>query len=875
MDTTVRTADVGLTVDLQGIIEIFGNSLYNEFGAIVRELAQNGHDAVIEAYARRDDRGRDLEDYWVNVHYDERSRTLVIADSGIGMDKESITKNLNEFGKSGKRDVREEVARASRGEGLYIIGLYGVGFLSAMAVSERVEVWSKSAHGAPILWLYETGGLTARVEDAEPEEFERLRRRYGLRAGSPEGTGSLVICTLSAKVEEEYLVDSDVIREGLRRYARLLRVPVFFNGERISTRSPAWADPARASPDDWGEMIREATGDTPLLVIPVYSPPDKLDLEGVLWIPPRRTFLGDTGHIEVYVRRMFVTRDDRLIRPEWARFLTGMINSNKMGRIVSGNTVIEDRHAAEAREFIKDRIIEAFCDLRSLPEEEYWRVIGKYDDIIKKSAADNEEFLSCVWDKLRVKARSRWLTVPECLASVKRRIDSDNVLYCCETENQDFAAGVVSDSTKIPVLSLWSLADSVFVKAVVDQRKLDLRPYNELADAVIKKPADEDAYQGLITACAAEGIAAEIREYAPVHMPAILMEDTSVEEQRAILLDVLQKTGNRTNRAIAKQFQDMLIRGSSVNRGAVFYLNASNTLIEELLAATFETQRAIGRALYCISYMSLVPELRQYEVETIYKSICSVLMTLLQQGRPDRADDEGGGPRPHGHRPTRLFLITPYAAAYQKIEAAVREVFESPPYFFEIVLARDFMNESQLLENIRSHIEAADGFIAEISELNPNVLLELGAVLVKKDHGRPAILLRATDGKEIPADIRGELCVPYGSLAAAAEAIVDDIRRAIESNGRTTLSGVRALLDRQTCKVLTAGLLRRPQFRLSPEEADLIRKSYPTVEQFLGATPGEVARVVAGLEEAMAKYAQDQLRKLIPPAEQTSAAVST
>ena len=30
-----------------------------------------------------------------------------------------------------------------------LIGLYGVGFLSAMAVSERVEVWSKAVGSAP------------------------------------------------------------------------------------------------------------------------------------------------------------------------------------------------------------------------------------------------------------------------------------------------------------------------------------------------------------------------------------------------------------------------------------------------------------------------------------------------------------------------------------------------------------------------------------------------------------------------------------------------------------------------------------------------------------------------------------------------------
>ena len=214
--------------------------------------------------------------------------------------------------------------------------------------------------------------------------------------------------------------------------------------------------------------------------------------------------------------------------------------------------------------------------------------------------------------------------------------------------------------------------------------------------------------------------------------------------------------------------------------------------------------------------MSLVPELRQYEVETIYKSICSVLMALLQQGRPAPVAAEDRFPQPPGRRPTRLFMITPYAQAYQRVEDAVREVFEGPPDFFEIVLARDFMNESQLLENIRSHIDAADGFVVEISDLNPNVLLELGAVLIKKDPARPAILLRASDGKEVPADIRGELCVTYQSLADSAQEIAADIRQSIESNGRTTLSGVRALLGKQSCKVLTSGLMTRAKCRAQP-----------------------------------------------------------
>ena len=36
---------------------------------------------------------------------------------------------------------------------------------------------------------------------------------------------------------------------------------------------------------------------------------------------------------------MFVESDTKLVLPSWARFVRGMINSNKVRRIVSGNTI--------------------------------------------------------------------------------------------------------------------------------------------------------------------------------------------------------------------------------------------------------------------------------------------------------------------------------------------------------------------------------------------------------------------------------------------------------------------------------------------------------------------------------------------------------
>ena len=71
-----------LTVDLCGIIRIFGKALYNDFGAIVRELVQNGHDSVAETYCQTPSGAHALPDYWVNVKYNQLE--LMVADNGIG-----------------------------------------------------------------------------------------------------------------------------------------------------------------------------------------------------------------------------------------------------------------------------------------------------------------------------------------------------------------------------------------------------------------------------------------------------------------------------------------------------------------------------------------------------------------------------------------------------------------------------------------------------------------------------------------------------------------------------------------------------------------------------------------------------------------------
>jgi hypothetical protein len=206
-----------------------------------------------------------------------------------------------------------------------------------------------------------------------------------------------------------------------------------------------------------------------------------------------------------------------------------------------------------------------------------------------------------------------------------------------------------------------------------------------------------------------------------------------------------------------------------------------------------------------------------------------------------------------------IFMITPFNDAYRPLEEAVRRVFEAAPYCFEVRLARDYTHKPGLLDNVREHMLRAHGFIAEISELNPNVMFELGAAMLPDD-GRPVFSLRGGDArKDVPADLKEKLYVPYGSLTDSVEQLEAHIRSAFERDGRPTHDGIQGLMAQRQKRFLSRILLEGLRTRLNGKEIEGLMKHYQTVEELLAASPTAVARV-AGLQEFLIQGIQGELK---------------
>ncbi len=332
-------------VDLSGIIDLLSKHLYSGPQVYVRELLQNGADAIT---ARREIDPECAAKIKVSVDETQDLPVITVHDSGIGLTSAEARSLLATIGKSSKRDTELGVGRAE------FLGQFGIGLLSGFLVADKIEVWSKSAKGgSAIYWVGESGGTFSVTELTEEQTPEPIRA----------GCGTLT--RLVARYDSSHWLSHKTVKRLLLEYGSLLPFEVLLKSplefaenvwQRITRPELPWqasySDSAarRRALDEYCEKV---FGVTPLDVIDLRVP--ALGITGVAYVLPQTVAPGSGQHY-VYLKRMLLGGRIENILPDWAFFVRAIIDTDSLHPTASREQLHEDQALLIARDAMGEQL---------------------------------------------------------------------------------------------------------------------------------------------------------------------------------------------------------------------------------------------------------------------------------------------------------------------------------------------------------------------------------------------------------------------------------------------------------------------------------------------------------------------------------------
>lgn len=368
-------------IDLRGIIDLLANHLYSSPQTVVRELLQNGVDAITARRALEPDHpGR--------VHLEltpgaAGEATLMVEDDGIGLTLAEVHEFLSTIGKSSKtRDVEE----LDSPDGF--LGRFGIGLLSCFMLSDEIVVLSRSARDpqAPAVeWRGRSdGGYTVRE-----------------LPGSTLTPGTRVFLRCKADAEEYF--EPDRLTELARHYAEMLPTTIVLQCEGLTQTINASFVPWRAgleadSDQSLADYCQGVLGFRPLDTIPIKS--EAGAVEGYAFVTAGSSSpVGEGGH-RIYLKSMFVDETGHGLLPDWAFFVRCVLNANGLRPVASREGLYRDETLERAGEEIGRQIRDHIMHLARTDPGKLEALLGIHGTAIRALAREDDDFFALIIDAL-------------------------------------------------------------------------------------------------------------------------------------------------------------------------------------------------------------------------------------------------------------------------------------------------------------------------------------------------------------------------------------------------------------------------------------------------------------------------------------------
>lgn len=371
-------------VDLGGLVTVLASHLYSTPLVALRELVQNAHDSHTRRFLEDPDGGhRPL----IRVRADGTRRTVSVEDTGAGLTEPEIHAYLATVGTGYTRMLRELTGNQE------LIGAFGLGFLSAFSVADEVTVTTTS-HREPHL------GHRYRSRGGEQYRVEPVPAR------PQPGT----VVELALKPEHGHLADEQALRDVLSRYCVLLPIPVHVgdddqpvNGVQVPWRGQPSGDPYEARMRFAASFGRRFEPLAAFPLAPAEPAEGGTDAVGLLWVQDGATFgSSDNRDLAVYLRGMLLAEDARDLLPDWAGFIGGVVESNRLTPTASREDLQRDDHYRALQRALTEAVVDGLYETARLRPAAWRRILARHGQELLGAALCDDRLFTLLADDVPV-----------------------------------------------------------------------------------------------------------------------------------------------------------------------------------------------------------------------------------------------------------------------------------------------------------------------------------------------------------------------------------------------------------------------------------------------------------------------------------------
>ncbi|TGN86249.1 molecular chaperone HtpG [Bradyrhizobium yuanmingense] len=385
-DTAVHTQP--FQAEVSELLHLMVHSVYSETDIFLRELISNASDACdklrYEAIASPALLGEG-DALKIRIIPNKTAKTLVIADNGIGMERQELIDHLGTIARSGTKAFVSKLKEAK--DGLGLIGQFGVGFYSAFMVAEKIVVISRRAGESDVWTWTSSGGSGFEIARASDEEAARLTR------------GTEIVLHLkddSKKYLETYEIERIVTAYSDNILFPIELVPEEGEPRQINSASALWQrSKSELTADDYKKAYQQIASafDDPAMTLH-YRAEGRYSYAVLLFAPSTKPFdlfePNRKGRVKLYVRRVFIT-DDADLLPGYLRFIRGVVDSEDLPLNISREMLQNNPQLAQIRKAVATRVLSELESLAEKDPENFSKIWDAFGAVLKEGIYEDFE----------------------------------------------------------------------------------------------------------------------------------------------------------------------------------------------------------------------------------------------------------------------------------------------------------------------------------------------------------------------------------------------------------------------------------------------------------------------------------------------------